>query len=77
MFGMRRRIESKVNATLAQARGTMSHGDRAIVKASAALDELLELLDTLDEAGVEITLEIGDKTIPVKLRIKPGEVTEE
>jgi hypothetical protein len=72
MRTMRRRIEARVNATMAQAAGTMAHGNRAINKAEAALDELLELLERLETDGLAIELVIAGRPFPVALRLAPA-----
>jgi hypothetical protein len=72
MRTMRRRIEARVNATMAQAAGTMAHGNRAINKAEAALDELLDLLERLETEGLTVELTIAGRPLPVALRLAPA-----
>lgn len=71
-MGIRRRIESRVNSTLAQAQGAVAHSNRMMSKAEGLIDEALELLAQLEEAGLEIDLEIAGKALPCKLRLRPA-----
>ena len=59
-MGMRRRIEAKVNATLAQAQGVLSQADRAILRVSAKVEAILD--EILDGADV-VLVKRGDATL--------------
>ena len=55
-------------ATQAQAAGVEAR--HLIAKASAVLDEITDLLDKLEDEGIEIGLQVRGKEIPIHVKIK-------
>ena len=62
---MRRIKQAATNAAIAGA-----HADRTLSKADVVLDEIIDLLDSLED-GIDVSLKIGGRDIPVVIKIKP------
>ena len=48
-----------------QAGGTISRADAVLITAEAVLDRLMEMLDDIDEHGIEGKVRFGDRELPI------------
>lgn len=85
---MFRRLKQRAMGVADHADATLTKADQAIDNADQALQktlkegveilrdvakDLVELIDRIEEKGIEFELDVAGKPLPVKLRVKPTE----
>jgi len=63
----------RLRAAIDQAKRTAAHADKSLSKADALLDVALALLEDLQDDGIELTLEVGNRELPIKLKLQIGD----
>jgi len=63
----------KIRNAAKQAEAAGSEARQLIAKGGLVVDNLLELLDKLEDDGLEVSLSIAGKDFPIMLKIKPSE----